>query len=134
MAVLGHQQARVPRVQVVPAGGPLIGQEYARIKDQNNVIWYWWISYDLSHVWDDEPEFSFDKEVKRHLIPSWFKLVDSDSQVWFLHPELDGSPTLSIIQPSVGEGLVASPKLRVRGGRVRYQYTVVGGDVDVASV
>lgn len=133
MTVLGRQREHIQRGVIVPAGVPLIGQEYFRIKDQSGRIWYWWISYDLAADWGIEPDKPFDQEVRLYIIPSWLKLRDSDGDVWYVYPEVTGSPLVEVAPPPIGEGVTNSPKLRVRGGKSRYRFQVVGGGLDVRS-
>jgi hypothetical protein len=134
MVVLGRQQRTIAQGVLVPAGGPLLGQEYFWIYDQSGRLWAWWIAYELAADWRSAPEHDFDQEVRFYIVPWWVKLVDDEGQAWFMYPALDGSPLLDIAQPANGDGIVGSPALRVRGGPQRYHYTVVGGAVDVDPV
>lgn len=131
MTVLARAPGPIARGVVVPAGGPLIGQEYMRIQDQTGFIWYWWISYDLAADWAHEPDKPFDQEVRFHLVPHWLKTQDSDSNMHYVYPALDGSPFVRPNPPPIGEGITGTPALRVRGGRTRYRFKIVGGDIDV---
>jgi hypothetical protein len=131
MTVLARRPVQVPRGVIIPAGGPLLGQEYIRIYDQSGLIWYWWVAEMLAADWGATPEKSFDQEVRLYRIPWWLELRDTDSDLWYVYPEVDGSPLVSAAQPSLGVGVTNSPKLRAKNGRTRYQYTVVGGDLDV---
>lgn len=131
MAVLARLQGEVQQGVIIPGGGPLIGQEYFRIRDREEKIWYWWISYDLAANWSHAPEFPFDQPVRFYILPYWIKIADSEGSVFYLFPEVDGSPTVRGVQPGIGEGITGAPALRVRGGRAKYRYTIVGGDLDV---
>jgi hypothetical protein len=122
-----------PNGVIVPSGGPLVGQEYFRIQDQDNRIWYWWISYDLAADWSHVPDNPHDQEVRFYLIPYWLKLVDAEGAVYYVSPALDGSPGVSQDPPAIGDGLTGAPALRVRGGKTRYRFDIVGGDIDVVS-
>jgi len=133
MTVLGRQEAAIAQGALVPAGGPLIGQEFIWIYDQTGVLWAWWISLDLASDWGPVPDLPFDQEIKFYLIPWWLTLVDDEGVVWYVYPEVDGSPIAQIAQPANGEGIVGSPALRVRGGPSRYRYKIVGGAIDVVS-
>ena len=131
MTVLARPPGQRTEGTVVPAGGPLIGQEYFWIYDQTGQLWAWWISYDLAADWRFEPEHDFDQEVRFYIVPWWLKMGDSDGVAWWVYPAADGSPLVHITQPPLGEGITLSPALRVRGGTARYQYAVVGGDLDI---
>lgn len=133
MAVLARQQPNIVGGVLVPTTGPLIGQEYIRVRDQTGQIWIWWIDYSLAPNWAATPEHPHDQEVRFYLVPYWLKLVDDESQVWHVYPEVDGSPLVEVAQPSVGEGIANSPSLRVKGGVAKYKYNIVGGGLDVVA-
>lgn len=133
MTVLGRSRKHVSRGATIRNGGPLSGQEYFRIRDQSGQVWYWWISFDLAGDWGNTPETPDDREVRFFFVPWWLTIRDSESVVWYVYPEVDGSPLARISQPPVGDGIANGPALRVRGGNAKYKYAVVGGDLDVVS-
>lgn len=133
MTVRSRQQGQLVQGAVVRDGGPLIGQEYFWIHDQTGRTWAWWIAEILMPDWNQQSPKAFDQEVRRHLIPWWIKLRDTDSQAWYVYPEVDGAPLAEVAQPPLGEGLTGSPSLRVRGGAIRYQYAILGGALDVVA-
>jgi hypothetical protein len=131
MTVLARQQQQVAQGILVPAGGPLLGQEYFRIYDQTGTLWYWWISFDLAADWRREPAHTFDQEVRPYIVPWWLLIRDTDDDLWYVYPDIDGAPIVSVTPPPAGEGITNGPALRVQNGRARYRYTVVGGDLDI---
>lgn len=138
MAVLARQQTQFARGILVPAGGPILGQEYFGIKDQSGQLWTWWIDETLTPNWGLNPESPSDEEVTlspmRVLIPSWIKIRDANLDAWYVYPEVDGSPLVEATEPPIGEGITEAPALRIKGRMVHYRLTVVGGALDVVSV
>ena len=134
MAVLSRRGVAIQQGVVVGAGVPLVGQEYFGIYDQSGRLWYWWISYDLAAEWGLAPESSYDQEIVLYRIPWWLVLADSDSFLWYVYPDLDGAPIVETSAPPNGVEIRNSPKLRVKDGKTKYQYTIVGGDLDVSAV
>ena len=131
MTVLSRHAEPFARGAVVPESGPLIGQEFFRIRDQTGFVWYWWISYDLAADWSHEPEQWFDQELRLFFTPYWVKMADEAGDIFYIYPSVDGSPTVRVDKPAIGDGIVDYPALRVRGGRPRYKFSIVGGDIDV---
>lgn len=133
MAVLARQQRQIRQGVLVRAGGPVIGQEYFRIYDQTERLWTWWIGFTLTADWGLSPQSPLDQTVNFYIIPWWLKLADSNSDIWYVYPDVDGSPLVDVGQPTVGEGIANSPVLRVKGGTARYRYEIVGGGLDVVA-
>ena len=85
--------------------------DYFKIKDQNNVIWFWWISRAGELSWSlSVPSLStrVAHEVVLSPIPNWLQLGTD----YVLPAILTGEPFVRSTVPPVGAGMVGSPTVR----------------------
>ena len=86
---------------------------YLAIKDQNGVVWYWYIALDntLSAPNPAIPS-ALGKQaisVTPAVVPSWLEINNPTPSLRYVFPALTGEATVSATQPSVGSGNVGSP-------------------------
>lgn len=83
---------------------------YQGIRDQEGNIWYWYID-NASEIVPSQTAPSFPIKVNSALPgqPYWFEIENDVGETRYLHPELDGTITVGLTEPDIGEGLEGSP-------------------------
>ena len=106
-------------MQVVGLRGTLTSFDYFAIKDQNNVVWYWWVNRAGEVDWSlTPPALSTRSPVDLGLspIPSWLQVLNPAGQTRYIFPQITtGEPDVSTTQPANGTGYLGSPTVRGQG-------------------
>lgn len=83
--------------------------EYTALRDQDSVIWYFWIDQAGQLVRDSVPPvflgFSATSIVPTP-IPYWWQVTDELGGAWYLYPDTDGTMLIAPTSPAIGTGLV----------------------------
>lgn len=85
---------------------------YLGIKDQNNVVWYWYIAGDNTLASSSTVPVSIGKlavPLTLVTVPSWLQISNPTPATRYVYPSLAGEPTVTATQPVVGSGNVGSP-------------------------
>lgn len=98
---------------------------YFAIKDQNAVVWYWWVTMSGDLEWSTTvPSVPIRTAADLALspTPSWLVLTDPAAATRYVYPAVDtGEPRVETSAPSVGSGYAGSPTVR---GLNRQNYTL----------
>ncbi len=101
---------------------------YFKIKDQNNVVWYWYIASDNTLASSPTIPASLGKqavEVTIAVTPSWLEINNPTPALRYVYPDLTGVATVSAVQPAVGSGSVGSPTvIGIAGGSFKIALNV----------
>lgn len=93
---------------------------YFAIKDQSNVVWYWYIAGDNTLTSSSGVPSSIGKlavPLVFATVPSWLQINNPAAAIRYVYPSVAGEPTVTDTQPPVGSGNVGSPTLlAVNGG------------------
>jgi hypothetical protein len=87
---------------------------YFAIKDQDNVVWYWYVAADNTLASSATVPSSVGKlavPVVLSVVPSWLQITDPSATIMYVYPSLAGEPSVTATQPVVGSGNVGSPTL-----------------------
>jgi len=94
---------------------------YLAIKDQNNVVWYWYIDIDNTlNAPNPSIPTSLGKvpiSVTPIVVPNWLELENPTPEVRYVYPDLDGTVLVSSSEPAVGSGHIGSPTFTSIGGQ-----------------
>lgn len=97
---------------LLPVGQTNPGLEYLRIKDQSDVIWYWFSGRNLDLVFFNALptiiDFGFvGTDLTPVIIPYWLQVDATDSlatQIYIYPSDIDGTPFVDIVPPAIGTG------------------------------
>ena len=114
MAVTGTQVARLERKHVfsIKKATTLITFSYLIIKDQDGVLWYWYVANDNTLAVSSVIPVITGKQalaISLSVVPSWLEINNPTPALRYVYPELTGDATVSAVQPSIGSGNVGSP-------------------------
>lgn len=115
-AVHIDEVARVERVVAfkIVRSSTLATFNYLAIKDQNAVVWYWYIASDNTLAVSSTIPTSLGKQAAAIIIavtPSWLEINNPTPALRYVYPTLTGDPLAQAAQPAVGTGNVGSPTI-----------------------
>ena len=116
MAFTGTQVARLERKHLfsVKKTTTLITFSYLIIKDQDAVLWYWYVANDNTLAVSSAVPVITGKQalaVVLAVTPSWLEINNPTPTLRYVYPALTGEATVSASQPANGSGNVDSPTL-----------------------
>lgn len=129
-AVHINEVARVERVFVfkIIKTTTLTTFTYFTIKDQNGVVWYWYIASDNTLTFSATLPSSLGKQAIAIVIatvPSWLEINNPTPALRYVYPSITGEATVSATQPAVGSGNVGSPTvIGIAGGSFKIALNV----------
>ena len=101
---------------------------YVAVKDQNGVVWYWYIASDNTLAVSATVPSSLGKQAAAIVIaitPSWLEINNPTPALRYVYPALTGDATVSSTQPTVGSGNVGSPTfIGIAGGSFKIALNV----------
>jgi hypothetical protein len=92
--------------------------EYFRMRDQADVVWYFWFSAAGELARDQAPPVLRDEtaiSITTGTVPSWHVITDEAAGTWYVYPNLIGELVISNTAPSIGTGLTVGLGQQARG-------------------
>lgn len=85
---------------------------YLGIKDQSNIVWYWYVAADNTLASSATIPVSIGQlavPLSLVTVPSWLQISNPTPETRYVYPSLAGEPTVTDTQPPVGSGNIGSP-------------------------